>query len=243
MQSGASFLERHSRAGRWGAFLIFAIGAVSSTWTVGKEVVPWAVGLVADGVHVVTGGQLPDLSGVWAPLSWAMTVVGAVLLFLIWRSDKKKGASHGGIRIAAVGHVETPEEAIARLHARVKELETGAGATGPPAEAPRDPKWAQGDQLMFEGLALLDEIRKGGDRKEQASAWLEDVREFLRTHNPTAWAMFDAPTGLLPFRSSGYPHATVELATSVDRALFLIRLTNPRRYARIGVARGRGDAG
>jgi hypothetical protein len=114
-----------------------------------------------------------------------------------------------------------------------------APAIAPP---PKDPKWAQGDQLMFEGLSLLDEIRKGGDRQEQASAWLDDVREFLRTHNPTAWAMFDTPTGLLPFRSSGYPQAMVELATAVDRALFLIRLTNPRRYARVGLASGSGRA-
>jgi hypothetical protein len=117
-------------------------------------------------------------------------------------------------------------------------LEHLVAATTPPAQPPRDPKWEQGDQLMFEGLALLDEIRKGGNRTEQASAWLEDVREFLRVHNPTAWTMFDAPVGLLPFKSTGYTRATVELATAVDRALFLIRVTNPRRYARAGVAIG-----
>lgn len=121
------------------------------------------------------------------------------------------------------------------------QIEPGARAFAPSiTQALRDPKWERGDQLTFEGLVLLDEIRKGGDRTELASAWLDDVREFLRTQNATAWAMFDTPTGMLPFRSNGYPRAMVELATAVDRALFLIRLTNPRHYGRAHIAQGHG---
>jgi hypothetical protein len=105
-------------------------------------------------------------------------------------------------------------------------------------QAPKDPKWEKGDQLTFEGSALLDVIRMGEDRHEHASAWLEDVREFLKDNNPQAWAAFDAPTGLLPYRSGGYPKAMVDMATAIDRALFLIRQTNPRIYGRAKVAGG-----
>jgi uncharacterized membrane protein len=227
-------------------FLI--VSRVADIWTVATGLVPWLVGLIAD-------LPLPDLSGFWPIVSGVLSVLGVILLMVaLYQIRRAPRGDHASITDQAEAAVYHPTPAEKALQDRVAELEKeldesrqreGGLRAFPPTVtvAPKDPKWDQGDQLMFEGLALLDEIRKGGDRRQQTLAWLEDVREFVKAHNPTAWSMFDAPTGLLPVRSSGFPKAVVDLATDVDRALYLIRLTNPRRFGRAGVAVARAKVG
>jgi hypothetical protein len=240
-----NWILRHPRFSLAVAIVVGLVGTVDAVLSLSDR---WKDVDLTSGIAIV--GSVLDFGRI---IAGPLALILAVLLFLRLRTGTV-GGEHITFSDEAVAEVYHPTPAEKALQERVASLEKDleesrqreGGLRGYPPTvtvAPKDPKWDQGDQLMFEGLALLDEIRKGGDRQQQTLAWLADVKEFLRAHNPTAWSMFDAPTGLLPFRGSGHPKAMVDLATDVDRALYLIRVTNPRRFGRACLAVARAKVG